>query len=155
MSKLCISCGFKLNDEDVFCTSCGTKQVTNKVENNYCTSCGKKIDNGALFCTGCGKKISDNNVVISEQKKPELPVPVMVDGKFKSTAGMLAIFLGIFGAHNFYLQNYFKAILQLFLTVLSLFIFTPMTFLWGITEGILIFSGVINKDGTGKEIINS
>jgi TM2 domain-containing membrane protein YozV len=60
--------------------------------------------------------------------------------KSKTAAGLLGIFLGVFGVHNFYLGFTGKAVAQLLITLLSLFILSPVTFIWGLVEGIMILT---------------
>ncbi len=69
--------------------------------------------------------------------------------KSKVTAGILGIFLGVFGVHNFYLGYTGKAVAQLLLTLLSCFMLSPVTEIWGLVEGILLLTGSINTDGKG------
>ncbi len=65
--------------------------------------------------------------------------------KSKLTAGLLGIFLGGLGIHNFYLGKTGIAVLQLILTIITCYIAS----LWGFIEGILILCGNINTDGNG------
>ena len=60
------------------------------------------------------------------------------------TAGLLGIFLGGLGIHNFYLGYTGKAIAQI---ALSLCFGTGA--IWGLIEGIMILTGTINKDANG------
>ena len=71
-----------------------------------------------------------------------------IDIKYKSKniAGVLAIILGAFGAHNFYLGYIGKGITQLLISMLSCFTLSPISIIWGIVEGICIFTGNIDKD---------
>ena len=64
----------------------------------------------------------------------------VADQKSKVAAGLLGIFLGGFGAHNFYLGNTGKAVAQLLITLLSLFLLSWISAIWGLIEGILILS---------------
>ena len=66
--------------------------------------------------------------------------PYAADQKSKVAAGLLGIFLGCFGAHNFYLGNSGKAVAQLLITLLSLGFLALISALWGFIEGILILS---------------
>ncbi len=61
--------------------------------------------------------------------------------KSKAAAGLLAIFLGAFGAHRFYLGYSGVGVTMLLLTVLSLGLLSPITVLWGLIEGIVILTG--------------
>ena len=65
--------------------------------------------------------------------------------KDKLTAGLLGIFLGGFGIHNFYLGFTTKAIIQIVVTIIT----CGIASLWGFIEGILILTGNINTDANG------
>ena len=67
-------------------------------------------------------------------------------------AGLLAIFLGGFGVHNFYLGYTGKAVAQLLLSLLSCGLLSWVSSIWGLIEGILIISGSIDKDGQGNPL---
>ena len=58
--------------------------------------------------------------------------------KSKAAAGLLGIFLGCFGFHNFYLGYTGRALAQLLITLLSIGLFAPVSALWGFIEGIVI-----------------
>lgn len=60
--------------------------------------------------------------------------------KSKLAAGLLGIFLGALGVHNFYLGNTGKAVAQLLITLLSLGMLSFISGLWGLIEGILILA---------------
>ena len=68
------------------------------------------------------------------------------------TAGLLGIFLGGLGIHNFYLGYNGKAIAQLLITLLSLFLLSWVSAIWGLIEGIMILTGSINTDGKGNPL---
>ena len=71
--------------------------------------------------------------------------------KSKIVAGLLGIFLGCFGVHNFYLGYTGKAVAQLLLTVLGSFLVIPplAASIWGLVEGIQILIGSIAVDAKG------
>ena len=69
--------------------------------------------------------------------------------KSKVAAGLLGIFLGCFGVHNFYLGYTTKAIIQLLLSVLSCGTLAVVSEIWGLIEGIMILSGSIKTDAKG------
>ena len=64
--------------------------------------------------------------------------------KTKITAGLLGIFLGTFGVHNFYIGSYGKATAQLLITVLSAGLLAFISLCWGVAEGILILTNCID-----------
>lgn len=109
---------------------------------NYCSNCGKKVKENQDVCLNCG-------VNLKKDKKID-----NVNGKSKITAGILGIFLGCFGVHNFYLGYNGKAIAQLLITLLSLFLLSWVSAIWGLIEGILILTGNIKKDASGNDLID-
>ncbi|MBG0740406.1 NINE protein [Paeniglutamicibacter antarcticus] len=72
--------------------------------------------------------------------QPVYGQPGYVEQKSKVAAGLLGIFLGSLGIHNFYLGFTGKAIAQLLITVLSLGFLSWASAIWGIIEGILILT---------------
>ncbi len=72
-----------------------------------------------------------------------------VEQKSKMVAGLLGIFVGAFGIHNFYLGNKKTAIIQLLITVLSCFTLAIVSEIWGLVEGIQILTGNIATDANG------
>jgi TM2 domain-containing membrane protein YozV len=72
--------------------------------------------------------------------------------KSKVIAGLLAIFLGALGVHRFYLGYKLIAIIMLIITVASLGRLALITVLWGLVEGILIFTGKMKRDKYGGEL---
>ena len=59
-------------------------------------------------------------------------------------AGALGIVLGVFGVHRFYLGFTGLGVVQLVLTVGSLFMLSPVVAIWTFIEGILCFCGAID-----------
>lgn len=77
--------------------------------------------------------------------------------KSKLVAGLLGIFLGSFGIHNFYLGYTGKAIAQLLLTLVGWIacgIGPVAAAVWGLIEGILLLTGSINKDADGNPLVD-
>jgi TM2 domain-containing membrane protein YozV len=60
--------------------------------------------------------------------------------KSRVAAGLLAIFLGTLGIHNFYLGRTGIAVTQLLITVLTLGFGSIITSVWALIEGILILT---------------
>ncbi|MDR0625842.1 MAG: NINE protein [Bifidobacteriaceae bacterium] len=69
--------------------------------------------------------------------------------KSKLAAGLLGIFLGGLGVHNFYLGYTGKAVAQLLISVLSIGLLAIVSVIWGLIEGIMILAGSIKTDGYG------
>lgn len=64
----------------------------------------------------------------------------MMSSKSKLAAGLLGIFLGGLGVHNFYLGHTGKAVAQLLISLLSFGFLAPVSSIWGLIEGILILA---------------
>lgn len=81
------------------------------------------------------------------QPPPVYPQPPMpgYNQKSKMAAGLLGIFLGVWGVHNFYLGFTNRAVLQLILG----FVTCGLSSIWGLVEGIMILTGNINADANG------
>ena len=145
MAKYCGNCGNELNENQDVCLKCGSKvqkqgSATTNSSAGYCGNCGAELNPGQDICLKCGvkvKKTSSNG-----------------QGKSKVAAGILGIFLGVFGVHNFYLGYTGKAVAQLLISILSCFILSPVSAIWGLIEGILILCGNINEDADGNALVD-
>lgn len=135
----CKNCGQQLNPNAEFCTSCGSKAGTGA---NFCPNCGAQTQPNAAVCVQCG--VSLNNVAA--------PGATGEAQKSKMAAGLLGIFLGGFGVHNFYLGYTGKAVAQLLITLCTCGFGGVVSEIWGLIEGIQILTGSINKDGKGNPL---
>lgn len=107
----------------------------------FCSNCGTELSDGADVCLKCGKMTGSTSETNTNP-----------DAKSKIAAGLLGIFLGAFGVHNFYLGFTGKAVTQLLLTVLSCGILSFISGIWGLIEGILILAGNMNIDASGNRL---
>lgn len=123
----CKNCGNQMDAAAAVCIKCGAAKGSGA---SYCQNCGQPVTPGAAVCLSCGSALTPS-VDISQQKS-------------KMTAGLLGIFLGGLGIHNFYLGYTGKAIAQIALS----FCF-GLGAIWGLIEGILILTGKIDKDAKG------
>ena len=108
----------------------------------YCDKCGAKLNEGAAFCSKCANPVNGT---------------VKVEGKSKIGAGLLGIFLGSLGIHNFYLGYTGKAVAQLLLTIIGWAACGIGPFaaaIWGLIEGIEILSGYIKTDANGVPLVD-
>lgn len=105
----------------------------------FCTNCGKELQENQDVCLNCGVAVRKNTNNISGTKS-------------KIAAGLLGIFLGAFGVHNFYLGNTGKAVAQLLISILSCFTLAIVSEIWGLIEGIMILTGSINTDAQGNPL---
>lgn len=127
-------------------------QVNEQAEQKkFCKHCGKQINASATFCTHCGKsQTATASAPKAQPQQPAQPV-VQVEQKSKLVAGLLAIFLGTLGIHNFYLGYTQKAVLQLVITIIAGWIGVGLivTQVWALIEAIQLFTGSIKVDGKG------
>lgn len=101
----CRHCGLEyMTDEAVMCPRC---QAPKGKGNNYCPFCGTRIEVGAPqdVCINCGVDMNQYGAVGG--------------GKSKIAAGLLGIFLGSYGVHNFYLGYIKRAVVQLALVIVG------------------------------------
>ena len=118
----------------------------------FCKQCGKPIDDGEELCEDCQKNTNNEATNASEPKIKASSNSANPAAKSKIAAGLLGIFLGTFGVHNFYLGYTGKAVAQLLITLLSCGILAFASTIWGLIEGILILTGSIAVDGNGNEL---
>lgn len=131
----CKNCGQQyVTDEAVICVKCGAQKG---VGNNYCPNCGQSTPMGNTVCMQCGVALNT-------------PMYGVKSGKSKVAAGLLGIFLGAFGVHNFYLGYTGKAVAQLLITLLTCGVGSVVSGIWGFIEGIMILTGSINTDADGR-----
>ena len=132
----CKNCGNEIPNNAAVCVKCG---VAVNVGSSYCQNCGRPTMPGATACTNCGVFLA--NVQSSFQQKSKL------------AAGLLGIFLGGLGIHNFYLGNTNSGLVQLLVCliagVVTCGIASIAMQIWGFIEGILILTGNINTDANG------
>ena len=136
----CRNCGNEMNNEATVCLKCG---VPAGKGNSYCPNCGAETHPDAVICVQCGVGFI----------KPEEAVPV--GDKSKLAAGLLGIFLGCFGVHNFYLGFTGKAVGQLLLGTLGSLacgIGPVISGIWGLVEGIMYLAGSKTEDAKGQKL---
>ena len=130
----CKNCGSAMEQGAAICTNCGVQAGQGM---NYCSNCGSPIQPGAAVCMSCGFANAGGKTIAPP------------GAKSKMAAGLLGIFLGGFGVHNFYLGYTGKAVAQLLITVLSCGMLSEVSIIWGLIEGIMILCGNINTDADG------
>ncbi len=127
----CKNCGNMMDPNASVCVRCGCARGAG---NTFCSNCGRPTMPGAAVCTSCGCALRS--------------APVGV-GKSKLAAGLLGIFLGYFGIHNFYLGFTGKGVAQLLITLLSCGTLSFVSGIWGLIEGILYLTGHYSTDANG------
>ena len=135
----------------------------------YCPNCGTENVDTNMVCTNCGvafvQQAAPTPVAPVQQAAPtemaaapviEQPVapvqqaaPVQSGAKSKVAAGLLGLFLGGFGIHNFYLGNSKKGAIQIVVTLVT----CGLGSWWGFIEGIMILAGSIKTDANGNPLV--
>ena len=124
----CKNCGNLMDPNAAICIKCGCAKGTGV---SYCQNCGQPTVPDAVACTSCGAALT------------VAPGP---NAKSKLAAGLLGIFLGGWGVHNFYLGYTGKGVAQILLSCVG------VGQIWGLIEGILILCGKIDKDAKGNPL---
>ena len=129
----------------------------------FCPNCGNQTPDVANNCPNCGASL---NAQQQSQNYQSNPINNGGEPKSKLVAGLLGIFLGGFGVHNFYLGYNRNAWIQagvtggsIILTAISCGILgiigipasTGMG-IWGLVEGIMILAGNKKVDGNGEPL---
>lgn len=148
MVMYCRNCGSEMADNAAICVKCGVAKDTAA---NYCPNCGSETNEMAAVCVKCG--------VALKKTKGSASGTGTVGEKSKVVAGLLAIFLGNIGLHEFYLGNKQKAIYKIVATVaclLLVFIGVGIigffaTWAWNIYDAVMIFMGK-RTDADGNEL---
>ncbi len=131
----------------MFCRNCG-----NAIEPTaaVCLGCGVPVGRGVGYCPNCGEACH-HEAVICVKCGAGLAPQTEIGAKSKLAAGLLGIFLGGFGVHNFYLGYTKKAIIQIIVSIVT----CGIGALWGFIEGILIICGsTITRDAAGNPLVD-
>ena len=108
----------------------------------FCYNCGKELNENQDICLNCGVRVNNTTGYVNTDPT----------AKSRMVAGILGIVFGAFGVHNFYLGYTGKAVAQLLISVLTCFLLSPIAYIWGLIEGILILAGNINEDAEGHAL---
>lgn len=149
-----------------------------------CKFCKKEIPDDSQICPECNQVTeelysstesddSDETNKIKDETVQNGPEKTSVNNqtnngyerKSKIVAGILAIFLGSLGIHNFYLGNNNIAFIQLGITIVSTLLscctfglsglIVCIVWIWAFVEGIMILCGKINTDANGVPLKDS
>ena len=129
----CKNCGNEMDPKAAVCVKCGVRTGDG---HKFCSNCGNDLPSGAVVCTRCGF-IGKASGINSNQAKSRI------------AAGLLGVLIGSIGVHNFYLGYTGKGVAQLLITLLSCGLLAPVSYIWGLIEGILILTNSINEDAQG------
>ncbi len=124
----CKNCGEQMNDNQAICLKCGVKVEDG---NKYCANCGAQLNEGAEVCTACGVAVKK-----AEDKSK-------LGGQDKLVMGLIAIFIGGLGIHNFMMGETKKGILKIVLSVAC-----GIGAILGLIDGIRILMDKYTVDAT-------
>ena len=155
----CKNCSTEYSQTDAFCQSCG--KITGEGK-GFCNRCGKSTDPNLTYCVNCGanqgaeqEQSQKNTYTGPNYQQSSYTGPNyaysnnannQVQQKSKLIAIVLALFLGVFGLHNFYMGYNTKAICQIIATVLTC---GTVTTIWAIIDVFLIALGSVSTDADG------
>jgi TM2 domain-containing membrane protein YozV len=126
----------------------------------YCTRCGTEISEGAQFCPKCGAPITTPTQIAAKSGTEVAKEPAPdISPKSRVATTLFAWFLGIFGAHRFYVGKTGTAVTMLVLSIagfatLWLFVGTVILIavgIWAFVDFIIAVTGNM-KDREGKLI---
>lgn len=120
----------------------------------FCKYCGKPSE--TEICDECKKTHTEETIEVEATKIDSNTTSNTTSApKSKIVAGLLGIFLGYLGIHNFYLGYNDRAVGQLLLTLVGWIacgIGPIAASIWGLIEGILILTGSTDKDANGNPL---
>lgn len=138
-TKFCQNCGAPLKEGAKFCMNCGMKEQQEIPKAAFCPNCGASIPAGATFCASCGVNLAGNpNPNPNPNANASVPAGQQ---KSKLAAGLLGIFLGGLGIHNFYLGQNKRGLTQLLVSCLTCGIGAFPMQIWGLVEGVFYLIG--------------
>jgi len=173
MNKTCRSCGAVNLAEAIFCTTCGAMPIeesapTHSPPSSYSPSYfsgGTYNDPHAQYPPPpppgypqgySSGPLSSHHPGFAHGQAQPVQVVIVNQGKSKSTAALLAFFLGSLGIHRFYLGHNGIGITQLLLLLggfLTCGITSIVAGVWAFIDFILILTGSINRDSQGKPLV--
>ena len=125
----CKNCGKEVDKNAVACMGCGCDPLKG---DKFCRYCGASLNHDQVVCVKCGHAVRRQSNDASDSSRGE--------AKSRTTAALLAIFLGGFGAHEFYLGNSNSAIIRLVVFIVGGVLMCTPSFILsmiGIIEGII------------------
>jgi len=140
----CRNCGKELIGTPEICVNCGAKPLAG---NNFCHACGAATNPLAEICVKCGARLAKAEAV-------------EISPKSRLATTLLAVFLGAYGAHRFYLRKIGSAVGMLILGIagsLTWWVFglgfIPLIIvgIWAFVDFIVAVSGNM-KDNQGRLI---
>ena len=142
----------------MFCRNCG-KELTGTPE--FCMNCGAKPMAGTSFCSACGAPTTPlTEICVKCGTRVTKELAGDISPKSRLAATLLTWFLGIFGAHRFYVGKTGTAVVMLLLGIVGWatiwifgfgFIFFIAVGIWAFVDFIFAVTGHM-RDKEGKLI---
>jgi len=115
----CGNCSNQIDDNATVCVKCGVPPHKLK---KFCNNCGTSSNENQIICLNCGcslkkKNSTEINNAIENWANAE---------KSKSTATLLALFIGTLGANKFYMGSWGWGIVYLVLCLSFFFAWVPL-----------------------------
>ena len=146
--EFCSVCGKKISESSTQTISVQRsptsykKPQTPSTPKRYCQFCGAELPStNAGVCLQCGALVSS-----PPAQSTTYTTEKCYSSRSRLAAGLLGIFLGVFGIHNFYLGFTKKAVIQIILAFLSGGV---ISCIWGLVEGIYILASSNAADADG------
>ena len=103
-----------MKEGQAVCLQCGTKAGDG---NEFCSNCGKPIAAGVAVCPNCGFAV---------KKTSGFSLDGELGGQSKLTMGLICVFLGMLGVHNFMMgetkKGVFKIVMSLCCGISGIFV---------------------------------
>lgn len=115
--KYCFACGHLQHASSAVCPKCGAPQAATPAVSNAASAAEspRLAPSDHVFCRGCAAPIHKQAPTCPKCGAPQASGQTSSrSGKDKVTAGVLALFLGGFGAHKFYLGSPILGLFYLF-----------------------------------------
>ena len=125
----CRNCGAETPAQAVFCPKCGVKLLSSL---SFCQNCGAQVGSQGDVCSICGARLA----------RPE---KTRVSTKSRLATTLLALFLGVFGAHRFYVGKIGTALVMLILGLIGICTvwFFPVGIILVVAVGIWAFADFV------------
>lgn len=165
----CPFCGMPAGEGQHHCPLCGSRAEEHSA---FCTNCGAPLAKAEPAAAEPGSQTGTDDTAEAANRMPPPPPGYMppygsagyqrptqnnyanvppYPPKSKLAAILLAVFLGGFGIHNFYLGYNDKGLWQLILGILCC---GTISWVWALVEAVLILCNTITTDAYGVPLSN-
>ena len=146
--KYCTQCGRAMSEDYQNCPYCGAKPDLNDTENANSHSDEHNNAYGAEYFNNTNAYTPQPPV---QSGIPEY-IPTPIPQRSAYVAAFLALFFGIFGLHDFYLDRKTRGWIKLAVTLLGFGIGAVIIEIVSVIDALKLLKGEINVDGRGEMI---